>query len=600
MPAEAIAVADTKGQGPGRRSFADPAEVEEFARVLSAFERGEISADDWRTFRLGRGNYPQRQDDAEMLRVKVPQGVLDAEQLRALADVAERRSRGFAHVTTRQNLQLHFVRQRDVEPALRRLAEAGLTTREACGNTVRNVTACPYAGVAAAEAFDVTPYAEALTRHLLRHPLGSGLPRKFKMAFEGCPDDHAFAAINDLGWHARLGPDGRRGFRVVAGGGTATLCTSAPVLVELLAAGDVLRLAEAVLRAFKRLGDYDHRKRNRMKFLVRALGWDAWKAEVERELEHVRAEGGPALPFDPEAPPEPSAPGGARPRPPEPADIAARVAAGAVRGPGLRPKLAEGEEAAWRATNLRAQRQGGYSIATVTLPLGDVTAEQLRALAELALSYGDGAVRTTHDQNLLLRWVRDEDVAGLHLRLRAAGLGHAGAGTIADVTSCPGAETCRLAVTQSRGLGRLLGDRLRPRADLAALAAGLDLKVSGCPNGCGQHHVAGIGFQGSVRQVGGRAAPQYFVMVGGGIGDGVATFGRLAAKIPARRVPEAVERLLALYAAERRAGEPARAFLQRVDLGLVKEQLADLETISDADAQSDDFADLDEDAVEAR
>jgi sulfite reductase (NADPH) hemoprotein beta-component len=558
----------------GRASFADPAEVEEFARVLAAFERGEISAEDWRVFRLGRGSYAQRQEgDAQMLRVKVPQGVLDASQLRALGTAAERWSRGFAHVTTRQNVQLHFVRLHDIESLLGHLAEAGLTTREACGNTVRAVTACPYAGVARDEVFDVTPYAEALTRHLLRHPLGSGLPRKFKIAFEGCREDHAFAAINDIGWHARRDAGGRRAFRVVAGGGTATLCASAPVLAELLPAADVLRLAEAILRVYKRLGDYEHRKRNRMKYLIRALGWDAWKAEVERELEAVRASGGPGLPFDPEAPPEEGPPDTPRPERPSP------PAAGGDR------------EAAWRATNLRPQRQAGYAIAVVTLPLGDVTSAQLRALADLALDYGDGTVRTTHDQNLLLRWVRDEDVPALHLRLRAAGLGAAGAGTISDVTSCPGAETCRLAVTQSRGLGRLLRDRLRPRPDLWALASGLDLKVSGCPNGCGQHHVAGLGFQGSVRQLGGRALPQYFVMLGGGIDGGTASFGRLAAKVPARRVPEAVERLLGLYAREGEPGESARAFLQRLELPRAKELLADLEAISEASAEPSDFVD---------
>ncbi|MFN8092748.1 MAG: nitrite/sulfite reductase [Vicinamibacteria bacterium] len=601
MRADAAALGTPDHPDRRRGSFVDPAEVEEYARTLGAFERGEITAEDWRVFRLGRGNYPQRQeDDSQMLRVKIPQGVLDSAQLRALADVAERWSRGFAHVTTRQNVQFHFIALHDVERALHRLAEAGLTTREACGNTVRNVTACPYAGVTAAEAFDVTPYAEALTRHFLRHPLGSGLPRKFKVAFEGCPDDHAFAAINDIGWHARLDAQGRRGFRVVAGGGTATLCVSAPVLVEFLPAADVLRLAEAILRVFKRLGDYEHRKRNRMKYLIRTLGWETWKLEVERELEAVRAEVGPALPFDPDAPPEEQAPGAARSQPPDPGAIAAEVTAFALRGPGLRPSMpSEGDPdtwASWRATNLRPQKQGGFSLAMVTLPLGDITSAQLRVLADLALAYADGTVRTTHDQNLLLRWVRDEDAPDLHDRLRAAGLGRAGAGTIADVTSCPGAESCRLAVTHSRGLGHLLRERLRSRADLASLGTGLDLKISGCPNGCGQHHVAGLGFQGSVRQVGGRPLPQYFVMLGGGIADGVASFGRLAAKLPARRVPEAVERLLTLYAAERTPGESARSFLQRLELAHARELLADLEAISDASARPDDFVDPGEDA----
>jgi sulfite reductase (ferredoxin) len=222
--------------GRARLSFASEADIDEFASVLAQFERGEITAEQWRVFRLVRGTYGQRQaDDAQMIRVKIPQGVASAEQLHALADVAERYSRGFGHITTRQNVQFHFVRLHDVEPAMRRLAEAGLTTREACGNSVRNITACQFAGVAADEPFDVTPYAEALTRFLLRHPLSSSLPRKFKIAFEGCAQDHIKLTINDIGWRARI-EHGVRGFRVYIGGGTATMTTAATVLFDFLPA----------------------------------------------------------------------------------------------------------------------------------------------------------------------------------------------------------------------------------------------------------------------------------------------------------------------------------------------------------------------------
>ena len=244
--------------GRTRLSFASEADIDEFACVLDAFERGEITPDQWRVFRLVRGTYGQRQtDDAQMIRVKIPQGVLAADQLYALADVAERYSRGFGHITTRQNVQFHFVKLHDAEPAMRRLAEAGLTTREACGNSVRNITACPYAGVAADEPFDVTPYAEALTRFLLRHRLSSSLPRKFKIAFEGCSRDHIKLTINDIGWLARV-EDGRRGFRVYIGGGTATMTTAAAVLFDFLLVEDMLNVAEAVIRVFHERGDYQH------------------------------------------------------------------------------------------------------------------------------------------------------------------------------------------------------------------------------------------------------------------------------------------------------------------------------------------------------
>ncbi|HET6922400.1 MAG TPA: nitrite/sulfite reductase [Anaeromyxobacteraceae bacterium] len=582
-----------------RPSFADPADLAAFVEQLGRYERGEITAEQWRSFRLVHGTYGQRQEgDVHMLRVKVPEGVLAAGQLEALADVTERFGRGFGHVTTRQNLQVHFVKLGDAAPALRRLAEAGITTREACGNSVRNVTACPFAGVSPDEVFDVTPYAEALTRHFLRHPLSSSLPRKFKIAFEGCPEDHAETAIHDLAFRARR-REGRRGFAVHAGGGTATLPVSAPPLVEFLPAGDLLAAAEAVVRVFHRLGDRQHRERNRMKFLVRQIGWEAFRTLVLGEMQGILAAGAPPLPFDPERAPVEAAPAGERPPPPAPDAVAALVLRQSPRGPGVVPTLARQPASAeaflgWAGTNVRRQRQPGFATAAVTLPLGDVTADQLRVLAALSRSYGDGAARFTSEQDLLLRWVREEDLPALHARLAAAGLAREGAGTVLDVVSCPGAETCRLAVTQSRGLGRLLEDHLRSTPRALELAPDLSVRVSGCPNGCSRHHVAGIGFQGSLRKVGDRAVPQYFVLVGGSASGEAARFGRLAAKIPARRIPEAVDRLLDLYQRAREPGERATDFFGRVDLEAVRQALRGLGDLDAAAARPEDFVDLGE------
>jgi sulfite reductase (NADPH) hemoprotein beta-component len=590
--------------GRTRLSFADEADVDEFVRTLESYEKGELGPDQWRAFRLVRGTYGQRQaGDVQMLRVKIPQGILDVPQLEALADVAERYSRGFGHVTTRQNVQFHFMKLHDVEGALRRLGEAGLTTREACGNSVRNVTACPYAGVAEDEVFDVTPYADSLTRFLLRHRLSSTLPRKFKIAFEGCPEDHVYAAINDIGWRAVVRQtDGRRerGFRVTAGGGTSIMPASGRVLFDFLPAGEILDVAEAILRTFHRLGDYKHKQRNRMKFLIKSMGWEAWRADVERDLAEVRAGGGARLPFDPEDPPGEEAPAGPRPSPPALGDVASRAGAAVLTGPGLHPQtrpvlqVLDEDARRWALANVRPQRQEGYSIVTVTVPLGDLTGVQIRLLGELAQAYGDGTVRTSVNQDLLFRWVRTADVPSLYARLAAAGLGRGDAHTIANLTSCPGAEACKLAVTQSRGLGKVLSDHLAGRPDQVAAAGDLDIKISGCPNGCGQHHVAGLGFQGSVRQVGGKAAPQYFVMVGGGVHADGARFARLAAKVPARRVPESVDRLLGLFEAEHAQGETARAYFARVDVARVKALLADLEALAPGDAKPEDFVDLGE------
>ena len=597
------ATEDRDTLGRARLSFAKPSDVDEFVDVLSKFERGEIGPDEWRAFRLVRGTYGQRQlTDASMLRVKIPQGVLDVPQLEAMAEVAERYSRGFGHITTRQNIQLHFLKLHDVELAMRRLADVGLTTREACGNSVRNITACPYSGVAADEPFDVTPYAEALTRYLLRHPLSATLPRKFKIAFEGCTHDHIAASINDIGWTARERTvDGRsqRGFRVTVAGGTATMTRSGNELFEFAPVGEMFNIAEAIVRVFHRLGDYKHKQRNRLKFLVRSLGWDGFKTEFDKELEAFRLEGGARLPFEPEQPPVEQPPA-ARSSAPSPQDVAAAVSSGKVIGPGIVPRVEpvlsadEGSEY-WIRTNVRPQKQAGYVMVTVTTVLGDLTSAQMRMLGHLALAFSDGTVRITSDQNVVFRWVPNELLAGFYNRLAAAGLSRGGASTLADVTSCPGAESCKLAVTQSRGLGRLLSDSLHERPDLVAAVPGLDIKISGCPNGCGQHHIAGIGFQGSLRKVGGRPAPHYFVMVGGGVQGGITTFGRLAATVPARRAFTALERLVQLYQTEAAPAEAPLAFFRRVEVPRVKALLADLEKIDPTAANETDFIDLAED-----
>lgn len=601
------AVDDPKTLGRSRLSFASESEIDEFVATLDKFERGELSPDEWRAYRLVRGTYGQRQEgDVQMIRVKIPQGILNAEQLEALADVAETYSRGFGHITTRQNLQFHFMKLHDVEPAMRRLAEAGLTTREACGNSVRNITACPYGGVAADEVFDVSPYAEALTRYLLRHPLSSSLPRKFKIAWEGCPEDHALTPIHDLGWRARLGEaEGAtaRGFRVTVGGGTANLCRSASLLYEFLPAAEILNVAEAILRVFHRLGDRDHKNRNRMKFLLKELGWERWREEFEKELHAFRAEGGASLSFDPERPAAEEAPEWVRPAPPPTPIVRQRAAGARTRGPGIVPDARallpsmNGDYFRWRRTNVLLQKQPGYAIATVTVPLGDLTGEQMRVIGDLALAYGDGTVRVTAEQDLLFRWIPVAEISGLYRRLAASGLGLPDAGTVADVTSCPGAESCRLAVTQSRGLGKFLGDHLRARPDLVAAAPDLQIKVSGCPNGCGRHHIAGIGFQGSSRRMGSSVIPQYLVLVGGGVDDRGAQFGKVAARIPARRTREALDRLLALYQAERSGQETATEFFRRLDSGRAREVLVDLEQMSPDDALPSDFVDLGEDAA---
>jgi sulfite reductase beta subunit-like hemoprotein len=584
--------------GRGRLSFADERDIDEFVDTLGKYERGEISAEDWRKFRLVRGTYGQRQPEAvHMLRVKIPQGVLTAAQLRSLAGVATSYSRGFAHITTRQNVQLHFVPLAQVEDAMRALADTGLTTREACGNSVRNITACPYAGVAEGEIFDVTPYAEAMTRYFLRHPLSSSLPRKFKIAFEGCPEDHAVAAIHDIGWRARV-VNGRRGFRVTVGGGTAILVNTGTLLYDFLPVEEMLDVAEAIIRVFHRYGDRKHMQRNRMKFLIKSLGWDEWRARFDKALEEFIAEGGAPLPFSGAAVPVEEAPSWPKPTPPTP-KMAAALAETSVKGPGIVPgsvRLQTLPDAyvRWTRSNVRRQRQAGYVCVTARLPLGDFTAGQAQVLADLAEAYGDGMVRLSIDQNVIFRWVPASAVQGFYDRLDAAGLATPDAGTIADVTSCPGAETCRLAVTQSRGLGRLLIEHLNAHPELVDAVPSGDIKISGCPNGCGQHHISGIGFQGSVRKLAGRAIPQYFVLVGGGVTDDAAHFGKVVSKVPVHRLTDALDRLVGLYRERHEDGESLGAFFRRLPPAVATDALKDLAELRAEDTVPDDFIDLGE------
>src|SRR5687767_7433890 len=579
--------------GRPRLDFASEHDIDEFVDMLGKYERAEITPDEWRRFRLVRGTYGQRQDNVQMLRIKIPQGIVTSSQMRALAGVAARHSRGFCHVTTRQNIQFHFVQLSVVERVMRDLAAEGLTTREACGNSVRNITGCQYAGTSDSEIYDPTPYAEAMTRYFLRHPLSGVLPRKFKIAFEGCREDHAFASINDIG---------RRGFRVTVAGGTSILPVSGYVLYEFLPAEEILNVAEAVVRVFHRFGDYEHRQRNRLKFTVKTLGWDGFRARFEEALEEFRREGGAALPPGIDAVPSEDAPTWISAEPPSMQAVAA-TAATPVTGPGIVPgsvKLQPLPDAyvRWMRSNVSRQRQSGYCHVIARLPLGDFTAGQMRVLADLADAYGDGTLRLTVDQNVLYRWVKTESVEPFYQRLVAAGLGAPDAGTLSDVVSCPGAESCRLAVTQSRGLGLVLTEHLSARPDLVDLVPSGHIKISGCPNGCGQHHVGSIGFQGSVRKVGGRQVPQYFVLVGGGCSDeGVAHFGKVVSKVPVNRLVEATDRLLALYRDRREGEEELGAFFRRVPPALATEALKDLAQLLPNEVAEQDLIDLGENQV---
>jgi sulfite reductase beta subunit-like hemoprotein len=544
--------------------FSDKRDIEEFVEKLEAFEKGELSADAFRTFRLLRGVYGQRQSDVQMLRIKIPFGRLGPDQLMAVADVADRYSRGFGHVTTRQNIQLHFVKLADAEASLLRMDEVGLTTREACGNSVRTVTACELAEVCSGAAFDVTPYADAITRYFLRHPLSSSLPRKFKIAFSGCGSDCAYGAIHDIGFIAQV-RDGQRGFKVFAAGGLSTTPQAAITLHEFVPAGEIGRVGEALLRLFHALGNRDNKARARMKYVLRKLGEEKFRAKYAELRAVVDAEATTELVL-PERPQN-------EPAPP--------VAESGDKPDGY---------LAWRASNVVDQKQDGYVAAYVRLFLGDITSSQMRALAQLLSQFGDGTIRLTVDQNILIPWVDKRSLPALYAALHKLELSLPDVHTARDVTSCPGAESCNLAVTSSRNVARAISERLGA-ADVTG-AAGLAntvIKVSGCPNSCGQHHIADIGWHGAAKTVNGVTYPMYQLHLGGGVDEKGAYFGRQVVKVVARRVPDAVAVLVKLFESDRAADETPDVFFRRVDPKRVVAALGDLATAAPESAEQVDI-----------
>ncbi|HXU70937.1 MAG TPA: nitrite/sulfite reductase [Polyangia bacterium] len=554
--------------------FSSPADIDDFVDHLRRFESGELSSDQFRAYRLTRGTYGQRQQDVNMLRVKIPQGVLSAPQLERIADIADEYSRGFGHVTTRQNVQLHFVKLSRVPEAMTKLDEVGLTTREACGGTVRNVTACALAGVCNGSAFDVTPYGQAVTRHFLRNPICQSMPRKFKIALSGCGDDCAQGAINDVAVLARV-RNSERGFEIRVGGGLSTSPEDAHPLESFVPADRLLPVLEAVVRVFDRTGNRQNKSRARLKYVIRKLGLDGFRKEYEAELAKIDADGRGRIAID----------------------VSNEVRPDAVlrlRAP-VRQTAAEDGFERFYATNCIKQRQAGYYAVIARLDRGDITSAQLRGAAKLARQFSDGTVRLSNEQNLVYRFVPEASLTALHAELVTLGLGRAGARTIHDVTSCPGADTCNLAVTRSRELTTAVENALSAAtgesAEAVKAAEALDIKISGCPNSCGQHHVAALGFHGTMRRVGGVAVPEYQLHLGGGIAREGATFGRQIVKLAARRVPDAVLRLLELYRKERNEGEAPLQYFRRVEPEVVKRAVADLAEFDAATAKPEDWLD---------
>lgn len=550
-------------------------EIESFEEEVQRLKAGEIIVDVFKPFRLQHGIYGQRQPGVQMVRIKIPFGGLTANQLRCIAEIAETYTTGIGHVTTRQDIQLHFAALDDVGAIMRRLAEVGLTTREACGNTVRNVTACHLAGVCRGEVFDVTPYAKTVAYYLLRNPLNQSLPRKFKIAFSGCRTDCALTPIHDLGFLAAKAEDGMVGFRMTAGGGLGPAPRVGQVLREFVPFPDLIPSIEAVLKVFDTLGNRKNRHKARMKFIIDKLGFPEFKRRWE---EAYAALGGnikdhPTTLLDhQDAPPLVMPTGNRQGRPVVPglddrnqADIPALG-----NGAGSEPDESSAYQT-WHRFNVLPQKQEGYASVLIKLPIGDVTSAQMLHVANLADRYANGNIRTTVNQNLIIRWIPESDLPPLYQELRAADLAAPGANQIEDIVACPGTDTCGLGITSSKGMARALAE-LFPSGQVEDDLKGVSLKISGCHNSCAQHHIATIGLHGVGKRIGDHVAPFYELHLGGQV-NGTAQIGNMTVKIPAKNVPAALSHFITAYRRDRNEGESLQAFIGRMGKAALKQEL---------------------------
>ncbi|HXR89731.1 MAG TPA: nitrite/sulfite reductase [Steroidobacteraceae bacterium] len=562
-------------------------EIDVYEGQIDLKKHGKIEDKLFGEARLRRGTYGQRYDNGQrhdgithrnlsfptkatkgtetvwdapgMQRIKIPFGGLNPKQMDVLADVAEEYSDAICHITTRQDVQLHYVHIEDTPDVMRRLASVGITTREACGNSVRNVTACSLAGVCRCEAFDTTPYAKAMAYHLLGHPDTQDMGRKFKVAFSGCKTSSCgLTNIHDLGFIAKTWQSNgatHRGFEVVVGGGLGAVPYDAKLFEATVPEEEIMPLAQATCRVFARLGEKRNRGRARLKFLIEKIGFDEFRRLVIEERK--------VLPHDPRWTEYLK-------------DVARYEEKPAKAAERLDVASADPAFEAWRTTNVYAQRQPGYVVATVTLPLGDITSWQMRQLANVARRYVGDNVRSTVEQNLVLRWVSEADLPALFAELQRLDLALPGAGKIEDVVACPGTDTCKLGIAASRGLAAVLHESLVERQKQGAIdpaVRDLHIKMSGCFNSCGQHHLADIGFYGVSRKIGGATVPHFRVLMGGEWENNGATYGLTIGAVPSKRIPEFIDHVTQKYLAGRQPGERFKDYCARIGKKALKEMV---------------------------
>lgn len=521
---------------------------------VDRYRKGDITPDQFRPIRLSYGLYYQLDHTSHMQRIKLPAGVITAPQAECLAEITDRWGRGVLHVTTRQDVQIHWVPLESVVPMYELLHEVGITTRGACADSVRNVTGCIHGGILKEELFDVTPYVMAVHEYFLFNPLNLTFPRKFKIGFGSCAYDCIQGPINDIAFFPKI-VDGKQGFRVLAGGGLGAQPFLARKVRDFLPAEDMLIMAEAIARVQHRHGERKNRSRARMKYVVKRMGEEGFRKEVEAAFQRVEAECGAELRAE-----------------------LAEIAAG-YRDPAPVRKAApaiSGDESfeRWKRTNTFEQKQAGYFGVMVQLPLGDVTTAQFRAISKLAIEFGNSVLRASNDQNLLIPWVSGADLKTVQQKLAELRLADPDALHITDVVSCPGADYCSLAVSRSMGVAAEIRHHLRTQHEKSTEPLGVfRIRISGCPNSCGQHHVGDIGLTGmTVKGPDGIERPHYSMLVGGEVGEDGGNLGqRLPGKFPETDVPRVIAALSAFYCDKRQTGEAFRTFIQRVGIAALAE-----------------------------
>ena len=562
-------------------------DIVRFEQAVTQYLAGEIGEDVFRVMRLNNGVYGQRQGGTnQMVRIKLPAGTITPEQMDMMGYLAETFSRGWGHITTRQNVQVHFVELTRVPELMRQLATVGLTSREACGDTVRNVMACHLAGACPHEHLDVTAWADATFRHFVRNPLGQRLPRKFKVNFSGCSTDCGQAMFNDVGVIATTrtldNGDTEAGFRIYIAGGLGATPHPALALEDFTTREDLLPTIEAALRVFEQTGNRDNKLRARMKWVVDQLGID----EVRRRVIKIRHTLPASSSWPGGIPAEVTIAGD------KPAGRSATVEATAV-GQGVNVTLTPRDPySRWVATSVIRGTANGTVSAVAYAALGDLTASQFRSLASIQRELA-ADVRLSNRQNVVFRGLTEEQLPVLYARLEAIDMARPGAELARDVVACPGADTCNIAVTQSRGLAKAIGDRLEEEG--LAEVGGIRINISGCTNSCGQHHASDIGFFGAERRAHGKAAPGYQMLLGGYVGEESIHFGEKALRLPAKAAPEAAARVVRRFAEEREAGERFRTWMDRVGgASAVADTLKDLDFFPSPEEAPEFYADYDE------